>query len=83
MRWPRFLLASALIAFGAVAGASAPGSAIEPAACGEQGDIICQYDEETTCVARALCPYGLQGYYLCCVQLRIDRDYHYWDDAAH
>lgn len=82
MRWLRILLGGSLLAFGAVAGASVPGWAIEAATCGEQGDIICQYDEETTCAAYALCPHGVQGYWLCCVRVRTDREYHYWDGVA-
>ena len=83
MTWFRVLLGGGLLAFGAAAGATAPGSAIETAECGELGDIICQYEEQTTCVVLALCPQGVQGYYLCCVRLRTDREYHYYrDDAA-
>ncbi|MGH7607516.1 MAG: hypothetical protein ACREME_09265 [Gemmatimonadales bacterium] len=80
-RWFTILLGSALCAFGGVAGATVPGNAFDGSDCGDLGDLICRYEEETGCEVLALCPFGSQGYFLCCVRERTDREYHYWNEA--
>ena len=80
--WVRFMMGCALLMFGGIAATSAPPDAVEEGDCGDLGDVICSYDEETECTVWGLCPIGFQGYYLCCVRSRTERAYDYWFAVA-
>jgi hypothetical protein len=81
MRNPiRYLLAAAVVSFGAVASVSAPARAdSEIIPCDGRQEPLCGTSTSEECTKRVICGVTSNGLILCCAEKQITKDYHYFN----